>query len=101
MEINYSFHQICSSVYVGPVWPRIIGASSQYSLWRAPNDFRTIGGSIFQIIGSFCELANSTINNQLITFRSEQLISNNIIQRSIFSEQTNSSFNLFVQSMER
>jgi hypothetical protein len=101
MEINYSFHQICSSVYVGSIWPHIIHAANQLSLEKYPMDFRTVGASIFQIIASFCQLANNTINNELMTFKSQQLISNNIIQESIFSEQTNASFNLFVQSMER
>jgi hypothetical protein len=101
MEINYSFHQICSSVYVGSIWPHIIHAANQFSLEKYPMDFRTVGASIFQIIASFCQLANNTIYNELMAFKSQQLISNNIIQESIFSEQTNASFNLFVQSMER
>jgi hypothetical protein len=101
MEVNYSFHQICSSVYVGSVWPQIINAANYFNSEKYQTDFRMIGASIFQIIGSFCELANSTINDELIAFKSQELISYNFIQKSTFLQQTNGSFNLFVISMER
>jgi hypothetical protein len=101
MEINISFHQICSSVYVGSVWPRIIYSSISWQLVKSPFDFRTIGPQIFQIIASFCQLANDSIKNGLISYSSQQLISNNIIQKNIFSRQTNASLDLFLKTMKR
>jgi hypothetical protein len=101
MEINISFHQICSSVYVGSVWPRIIYSSISWQLVKSPFDFRTIGPQVFQIIASFCQLANDSINNGLILYSSQQLISNNIIQKNIFSQKKNASLNLFLKTMER
>ena len=99
--VNYSFHQICSSIYVGSIWQKLIANSLGNPDETLSVDFRILGPSIFQIIGSFCELANETISNELITFNSQQLISKNAIEQRIFSEQINASFNLFVQTTER
>lgn len=100
-SVDYSFHEICSSVYVTSAWQEIIFRSLPTDYWIYSSDFRTIGASVFQIIGSFCELADKTTINQLVTFNSRELVSKNVITENIFSEKLNASFNLFVQTTER
>lgn len=100
MEINASLHQICSSVYVTPLWPLIIRESAAF-INTLSTDFRRTGAFNFQIIASFCQLANVSVNNELFSFRSQEFVSNAVVDRILFLQQANASVKTFLTSAER
>jgi hypothetical protein len=100
MEMNASLHQICSSVYVTPLWPLMIHKSIEL-LPATPTDFRRTGVYTFQIIASFCELANVSVNNDLFSFNAQAFVSNTVIERNLFLQKANGSVETFLTSAER
>lgn len=102
MEINVSFHQICKSPYTEAIWiSTIYGSTNKTKLAISPYDFRMIGIDIFQAIKLFCQLSNDSVNNELISFYSQEFISSNFIPKYNFLQQINASLNVFIKSMER
>ena len=72
MNISYSFHPLCSSVFVTERWVAYV-ADSNYGR-RTLGDFRTLGSPIFQALRSFCQLVNQSIKADLSQFYSNEYV---------------------------
>jgi hypothetical protein len=74
LDVQYTFHQVCSSVFVDEYWINYLytsyGSNTVY-----PDDFRSTGFLTFQGLSALCGLVNQTISNSLTQFYSNQYIS--------------------------
>ena len=74
LQINYTLHQVCSSVFVTEEWLLYLARISLYqSLYQG--DFLLSGYSTFQALYTLCQMSNRTISDGLIQFYSNQYIS--------------------------
>ncbi|UJR29660.1 hypothetical protein I4U23_017208 [Adineta vaga] len=60
--------------------------------------FRVIGSLIFQILSSFCRLAQDSINSSLPKFYSTRFISNELMYQELLNNQSQSSIDLYIQT---
>ena len=89
------FHQVCSSDYVTVQWSDFINAASNRFV---SSDFRDTGSRLFQILASFCQLANSSIIDSLPNFYSISLISPEVISRDQFEKETQSIIDNYIHT---
>ena len=97
ISLTPTFHPVCTSDFIDARWPMgIINAA--YSFYVYNRDFRWRGPIMFQALASICTLANVSMNNALIDFKSITLISDNVLPESVFNPQVNASVDLFITS---
>lgn len=72
IDITFSFHPICSSIFVTEQWIGAISSSSPMN-FRC-NDFRWLGPNILQALKGHCDLANQTIADSLLQFHSNEYV---------------------------
>ncbi|CAF4346259.1 unnamed protein product, partial [Adineta steineri] len=103
-------HSICSSTFVNEnsqwliidypqTMPKNIYGQPDYSTRK--DDFRQIGSPFFQLLNSFCNLSNKTINAELKTFNSSRFITLNLITYEQFQTQINQLINQFIKNTAR
>ncbi|CAF1483046.1 unnamed protein product [Adineta ricciae] len=86
VHLNYSLHQICSSVFTTQKWfDYIHSARSTTTLYL--NDFRIGSTYIFQALQAFCNLSDQTIQNRLSQFYSIQYVSAFVVSSQLFKLQ--------------
>ncbi len=98
IQINYTFHQLCNSVFVTKYWIDYL-ADSRGNTNTFIDDFRWTGPFIFRALNAFCELINQTILNRLIQFNSTQYISASVTSSQLFQFQTESFISQFKSAM--
>ncbi|UJR34541.1 hypothetical protein I4U23_027318 [Adineta vaga] len=98
IQLNYTIHQICHSIFVTQNW---IDYLAPYSgrLNVTPSDFRAIGTFVFQALRGFCNIANELISNRLIEFYSTQYVTASVVSRQVFESQTESFITQFISTM--
>ncbi|CAF1333734.1 unnamed protein product [Adineta ricciae] len=72
-NIQITFHQICSSIFVTEQWISSL-FFSQNGLYL-PIDFRTTGSSQFKLLRNFCKFAQTTTSDMIFDINKTQLIS--------------------------
>jgi hypothetical protein len=97
LHINYTLHQICSSIFLDQSW-------IDYLLKSVPlenylGNFRSSGPSAFQALKGFCEMVNRTISDSLTRFYLQQYVSASIMSEHLFKSETNASVDRFRSSM--
>ena len=85
LHVNYTFHQVCNSVFVTQPWITYIVMSSVGPLFS--DDFRATGGSTFQAVRMFCELTSRTISQNLDQFYSNQYVGESVTSEEVFENQ--------------
>ncbi|CAF1058517.1 unnamed protein product [Adineta steineri] len=93
LYIKYTFHQVCSSVFITDEWITHNDVILHY-LYTS-NDPRIVVSYAFQALGAFCELIESTINNSLIQFNSTQYITASVASSDLFQSQAQSFIDQF------
>ncbi|CAF1309776.1 unnamed protein product [Adineta ricciae] len=93
MTLSPIFHQVCHSDFIKNNWLSYLNAASVYLL---SSDFRVTGGLIFQILASFCQLAQDTIKSSLPKFYSTRFISNELLYEELLYNQSKSSIDLYI-----
>ncbi|CAF1678966.1 unnamed protein product, partial [Adineta ricciae] len=93
MTLTPIFHQVCHSDFVKNNWLSYLNAASVYLL---SSDFRVTGGLIFQILTSFCQLAQYAIKSSLPKFYSTRFISNELVYEELLYNQSKSSIDLYI-----
>ena len=88
LRINYTFHQVCNSVFLTDQWLSYLGSegNKSYNMY----DFRPLGANAFQGIRSFCELVNDKLNQSIKQFYSRQYITGVVTSADVFKSQVNS-----------
>jgi hypothetical protein len=94
VEVQYSFHQVCTSDFVTGEWIDFV-ATRRQTIQLNYDDFRLTAKYIFQALSAFCELMNSTIFDNLDRFYSEEYVSAFIIPLELFQSQVQASVKQF------
>ncbi|CAF1552298.1 unnamed protein product, partial [Adineta ricciae] len=92
VQINYTLHQVCTSVFVTEEWFKYLSYTFPYSDINS-DDSQWIGPALFQALDTFCQTANRVISNALTQFYSAQYISAIVTPSHIFTLQTETSIN--------
>ncbi|CAF1569812.1 unnamed protein product, partial [Adineta steineri] len=98
LHIDYTFHQICNSVYVSQNWIDYLFTIRQYANWYS-DDFRWTSTSTFQALRAFCDLVNQTIGNHLSEFYSSQFVSASVVPTETFELQADSFITQLISTM--
>jgi hypothetical protein len=98
--LNATFHPICLSDFVSEQWLTYFnyyGADGAW--WLQLHDFRKWGILFFQLLQSFCSLANSTVYNATEQFQLSSFITSVAIPSTQFQAQVNEVIGLFQKSI--
>ncbi|CAF4117379.1 unnamed protein product [Rotaria sp. Silwood2] len=95
LNVEYTFHQVCSSIYVTSDWRESILLFSPH-IPLYVGDFRALRKFFFQALSTFCELTNQTVSESLTRFYSNRYISATVISSDLFHLQMQSIFKQFV-----
>jgi hypothetical protein len=98
IQIKYTLHQVCNSVFVTKYWTDYLLTSSENTPLSV-NDFRWTGSFTFQGLSALCGLVNETIFNRLIEFYSNEYITASVIPLQIFQSQTQQFISQFISTM--
>ncbi|CAF1287551.1 unnamed protein product [Adineta ricciae] len=85
LDVNYTFHQICTSIFVSEEWINTIPKADPTSI--NPNDFRMNFIYRFRALSDFCTLSNQTISNALNQFYSSQYIRSSVTSYKVLELQ--------------
>ncbi|CAF1615456.1 unnamed protein product, partial [Adineta ricciae] len=94
VHLNYSLHQICSSVFATKDWINYMLRARGISFYGIYFPYN--GENAFQAMGAFCDLSHHTIENRLTQFYSTQLISSSVIPPQLFELQVESLISQFI-----
>jgi hypothetical protein len=97
LNVQYSFHQVCSSIFVTENWIYYLATSYGYIAVYS-KDFRWTGTSTFQGLRAFCNLINRTISDSLTRFYSNQYVSASVTPFGLFHLQAQSLIDQFILS---
>ena len=93
LTVNYTLHQVCSSVFVTKIWINHL-SDSAVPVYRFFDDFLETGVKAFQALSSFCELIRQTTADNLIRFYSTEYVSGSVISRdSVFNHRSRHQLN--------
>ncbi len=97
LRIEYTLHQVCSSIFVDQSWIDYMVMHSEDILHFT--DFRMSSSYAFQALRTFCQLINRTISDSFIDFYSRQYVSASVMSSKLFESETESLTNRFKLSM--
>ncbi|CAF0722498.1 unnamed protein product [Adineta steineri] len=97
LEINYTLHQLCSSVFVTNDWIDYLAEADTDDV-SAEFDVRLLGKYLFQALKTFCESSNKTIFDGLSQFYLTEYASLNVISKQLFESQSRIIMNQFISS---
>ncbi len=97
IHVEYTLHQVCSSIFVSPLW--IYSITDSYRGPVYSTDFRVVGSSLFQSLRALCMLINSTIFNSLIEFYSNEHVSAFVIPEQLLKSEIESLTDRFRSSV--
>ncbi|CAF3184812.1 unnamed protein product [Rotaria sp. Silwood2] len=90
-----NFHPICQSSFVDHRWLDGLVQTSFIPSGIFVRDFRSIGAAIFGTIASLCQLSMRTINDGLLDFGEQVILSTQVISKKQLTNQGQSLFYLF------
>ncbi|CAF1092898.1 unnamed protein product [Adineta steineri] len=94
LSIEYTLHQVCTSFFITDDWISYI-SNIYRTTYFVVGDFRITGPYQFEALRAFCELVESTIDNSLIQFNSQQYITVSVTPSELFQLQTQSFIDQF------
>ncbi len=97
LHIDYTLHQVCSSIFVDPAWIDYLSTSIGSAAYRY--EIRTRSLSAFQALRIFCKLINSTISDSLTEFDSRQYVNTFLKPKNLFEPEIKSLTDQFRLSM--
>ena len=100
LHVNYSLHELCSSIFVSEQWFQYINDNTWGELhgtyWLG--DFRVVAPQIFHVLASFCNLIVKSISDNLLQFYSNSYISAVVIPKYILEVQSEKFVDEFTSS---
>lgn len=94
MSVEPEFHSICRSDFISDRWIYFISRKDKSILYRI-FDFRTTASSQFQALASICNISLTIVEQSLLQFGFNQLISIQVIPPSILQIKLETIFNEF------
>ncbi|CAF4104333.1 unnamed protein product [Adineta steineri] len=98
IQVNYTLHQICTSIFVQDIWISYLADHNALSTFNF-DDFRHSGTFIFQGLSAFCQLSSQTISNRLTQFYSSQYVSASVTPLQVLQSQSQAFVSQFISSM--
>ncbi|UJR18485.1 hypothetical protein I4U23_005391 [Adineta vaga] len=92
--LNTTFHQVCSSDFVTHRWFQATNFNTN-STYLLNSDFRTYGSAQFQSLAGFCRLSKANIDQSILFFYSNTLLSSVVLSEYVLHSQTQSSIKQF------
>ncbi|CAF1356750.1 unnamed protein product [Adineta steineri] len=86
IEINTTFHQICSSDFVNMKWINYLFNEGYWYNYER-RDIRERGSAYFLFLSNLCQISQTTINNAIEQFLNERFINTKLISESEFNIQ--------------
>jgi len=91
----YTLHQVCSSDLVNDSWISMLPVNMDY---RKASDWHLKAAQRFQLLSSLCQIANETIKDAVQRIDARSLITPNLLTKSDFISQLNTTLTQFTQS---
>ncbi|CAF4888015.1 unnamed protein product [Rotaria sp. Silwood1] len=103
MSLTPRYHSICSSEFIEDDWLSYFGrVEIDMTIVRFTSaDFRVGGQSFFELMRTLCKLSHTTIENALNVFRSNRLVTMNVISNLQFNIETMTRLKRFEQQTIR
>ena len=108
IQFNPQLHSICSSDFViSKTWLKLDYPSWKFdaggiSTFRTNvDDFRQIGGPLFQLLGSFCKVSLQTLDTELFAFNFTTFITPNLVSQQQFQTETLKIISQFIENTAR
>lgn len=89
LTVEPHYHQICSSNFISTSWIAYTNEGIRNNEFYDPEDYRQNAGSLFQLLATFCQQAQQTINDALQLFLKEHFVTSDVISEDLFKAQTN------------
>ena len=86
IQIEVQFHEICSSEFLTSDWINALYGQGNLTSRYIPIDFFYSGFSQFQLLSSFCQLAEEIVNGALLQFMNNSLINAQLLSEEIFED---------------
>jgi hypothetical protein len=96
MSINPTFHQVCSSDFVTDNWISLL--STLNTLTTTTTDWRKQSSQRFRLLSTFCQMANTTVDDAVRRFNLRFLVGSNLFTENDFYTQLNTTISQFIQS---
>ena len=97
LRINYTLHQVCSSVFVSDDWIAYLPSKLERGSYFL-SDFRMVSSSIFETMKILCSLSNQTIFDSLSRFYSNEYVALSVTSKQLFQSQSQLLLNEFISS---
>ncbi|CAF1003549.1 unnamed protein product [Rotaria sp. Silwood1] len=101
LNVTFVLHQVCSSDLVSSNWLNylLLFDPNDVPIWTETDfsrDFRSIGLWYFQLLATFCSLAQANIADGQRIFKNSLFIENNLLPQSLFIQETKTLANAFI-----
>jgi hypothetical protein len=97
IDIGYTFHEVCTSVFVEEKWITYLTAPIQGT--SNTIDFKNSGSLSFQALRTFCELIDRTVAASITEFYSSQYFSASVTPSHVFRPEIDALITQFRSSM--
>ena len=100
ININTSFHQVCSSDFIGKKWIRYLYGSG-ITKYHERSDIRVRGSGYFDYISMLCSISQKNIETTITRFLDTSSINNQIMPKTQFDDQMKLVFQQLVASTSK
>lgn len=97
VQINISFHQICSSIFTSQGWLNLTYKRDLNRYWRM--DIRYSLNSMWQLISSFCRAAQKEAHNFLLNFGDDSILTPAVVNENYLKTQVEAALNDMLDSL--
>ncbi|CAF0789444.1 unnamed protein product [Adineta steineri] len=94
IKTEVKYHQICSSDFVQSWWYQVFLPFHDY---QKGNSFLSFASSYFEALSTFCDIANTTINDAIKRFSTKTFVNTHLLSNDSFISQVKSLSSAFVE----
>jgi hypothetical protein len=99
LNIQPRFHEVCSSDFISDQWITYVYGTIPPVKQFSPTDFLYSASGQFQLLASFCQLSQETINNSLSQLGVSDFINTELLSSSLFDDRIQTTINQFQLTM--
>lgn len=96
VQVQPSFHQVCSSVFVSQTWIDFTFQTNLTNIW--PMDVRAQMSALWKVVAALCQSATNTFADTLSDFDQSSLISSMVFSEELLRAKTQATLNLAQQT---
>jgi hypothetical protein len=95
LNIQPRFHEVCSSDFVSDQWITYVYGTIPPVKQFSPTDFFYSASGQFQLLASFCQLSQETVNNSLSQLGVSDFINTELLSLTLFDDRIQTTINQF------